>query len=431
MTRQEVLDEHKHSEGDPIIKQRLRQLRMARARRALLEAGPAEITVAKVASGEFDDSYAAKVRRIGATHARIGLEPRWYIGGYALVTEALIHDILKVVWPRLGSGREEAARTLGSLVKAVFLDMDLAISVYLAESEKKRLAAEEAAQEAQRRAIGEERELVNTIFGNALEHLAARDLTYRVEQDVPSAYGKLREDFNGAARTMETTIGAINESIDSIQRGSQEIASASSDLAKRAESLASTIDNTIRDLSAITDISKAAGPDGAAGHPPMSDAANTTLAQTVSAMQRIQDSSRKISQIIGVMDEIAFQTNLLAINAGVEAARAGESGRGFAVVATEVRALAQRSAMAAKEIKTLISQSASEVEQGSRLVTVVQTAIKDFGGTMHDVDRFTQQNAATSEETTAACHSLAQQADQLAGEVQKFQTSGGRMKRAA
>ncbi|MDR3460749.1 MAG: methyl-accepting chemotaxis protein, partial [Beijerinckiaceae bacterium] len=175
--------------------------------------------------------------------------------------------------------------------------------------------------------------------------------------------------------------------------------------------------------------------------------------QAVEAMDGIAESSRKITQIIGVIDEIAFQTNLLALNAGVEAARAGDAGRGFAVVASEVRALAQRSAEAAKEIKGLISASSTQVDQGVKLVdetgkslerimtqvgeinTVVAEiaagakeqaqGIEEVNTAITQMDQMTQQNAAMVEESTAASHHLSQEATQLAALVGQFKTGGG------
>lgn len=368
----------------------------------------------KISSGEFDETYVQQVRRIGQAHARIGLDPRWYIGGYAVVAEGLINNLVGHLWPSslLGSLQRKmkkvAANTLGALVKAIFLDVDYAISVYLEESEKRRLEAE--AREAEARAINEERQLVRGLFGEALSRLAARDLTFRITSEVPSAYLGLAQDFNNAAANMASAVGAVADSINSIQSSSTEIAFASADLAKRAEQHAATLESMTVTLRRMIEQDQS-------GRGSNSEA---ILSLAIAAMARIESSSKEIGKIIGVMDEVAFQTNLLALNAGVEAARAGDAGRGFAVVATEVRALAERSASAAREIKGLINASNGQVVEGSRLVQEAGKSIHAFGGHMASVDHYTQQNAAMAEQATAACQSLAEQAALLSQQIASF-----------
>lgn len=370
----------------------------------------------KISSGEFDETYVQQVKRIGQAHARIGLDPRWYIGGYAVVAEGLINNLVGHLWPSslLGSLQRKmkkvAANTLGALVKAIFLDVDYAISVYLEESEKRRLEAEAAAREAETRAINEERQLVRALFGEALSRLAARDLTFRITSEVPSAYLGLSQDFNNAAANMASAVGAVADSINSIQSSSTEIAFASADLARRAEQHAVTLESMTVTLRRMIEEEQT-------GRGSNSEA---ILSLAIAAMARIENSSKEISQIIGVMDEVAFQTNLLALNAGVEAARAGDAGRGFAVVATEVRALAERSASAAREIKGLIHASNGQVVEGSRLVQEAGKSIQAFGGHMASVDHYTQQNAAMAEQATAACQSLAEQAALLSKQISSF-----------
>ena len=372
-----------------------------------------------ISRGDFTDTYTAKVRRVGKTHARIGLDPRWYIGGYAMVLSGLASAVLKAKWPAWVGGRAKVEQTLTALIKATLLDMDLAISVYLDESEARRRASEAEAKRAEEAALKNERSLIVSSIGQALQRLANKDLTIRIHDDLPLDYAKLVTDFNAAADQVQHAMSAINGSIETIQSATREIATASSDLSKRAEEHAYMIDTTVNELSKVTAMDE----NRARLSEENAESEQSTIGRAVAAMTNIEQSAQKITQIIGVMDEIAFQTNLLALNAGVEAARAGDAGRGFAVVASEVRALAQRSAEAAKEIKALIQLSSNQVETGSKLVREAGKAMQNFGTSMDRIDQITQQNAAMAEESTAACHSLAEQAQELAREVKKFRIS--------
>ena len=370
-----------------------------------------------VGSGNFSEEFVRQVTRIGEIHARIGLEPRWYIGGYALILEGIIGRVVQDLWPKgllagKRGGGEEAGRAIAGLVKAALLDMDYAISVYLS-------AAEDAKKRAQEEAIESERSLVVGSIGKALERLAERDLTYRMLEEMPDAYGQLLQDFNNAVGQLEGTVQSINGSIDMIRSGTHEIATASSDLAQRAERHAIHLENTVNSLDKVTMSGKSRTVRPAEG-----EAQSTIIGRAIEAMKMIEESARQISQIIGVMDEIAFQTNLLALNAGVEAARAGNAGKGFAVVASEVRALAQRSATAAKEIKVLISDSSGLVDRGAKLVVEAGKAMEEFGGVMDMIDQTTQQNAAMAEQSTAASQALARQADELASLMRQFRITG-------
>ena len=370
-----------------------------------------------ISQGDFTDAYTAKVRRVGETHARIGLDPRWYIGGYAMVLSGLAAAVLRAKWPSWIGGRAKVERTLTALIKATLLDMDFAISVYIDESEAHRKAAE--AKRAEEAALKSERALIVSSIGQALQRLANKDLTIRILDELPPDYARLVTDFNAAADQVQHAMSVINGSIETIQSATREIATASADLSKRAEEHAYMIDATVNELGKVTAMNDV-GVHAADGE---TQSEESTMGRAVAAMTNIEKSAQKITQIIGVMDEIAFQTNLLALNAGVEAARAGDAGRGFAVVASEVRALAQRSAEAAKEIKALIQLSSNQVETGSKLVREAGTAMQNFGASMDRIDQITQQNAAMAEQSTAACHSLAEQAQELAREVKKFRIS--------
>jgi methyl-accepting chemotaxis protein len=284
-------------------------------------------------------------------------------------------------------------------------------------------------------------------LGSGLSRLADGDLVTRIDTVFAPKTEKLRSDFNSAVEKLRQTMQGLRANIDAIHVGSGEISSAADDLSRRTEQQAASLEETAATLDEITATVKntAQGAIHArevvTGAKADADESGEVVRQAIAAMGGIETSSRQIGQIIGVIDEIAFQTNLLALNAGVEAARAGDAGRGFAVVASEVRALAQRSAEAAKEIKGLISASTSQVSQGVELVgatgkalgrivaqvaeidTVVSriavsaqeqaSALHQVNTALNQMDQVTQQNAAMVEETTAAAHMLNQESDEL------------------
>ena len=314
-----------------------------------------------------------------------------------------------------------------------------------------------------RRSDAEERERLQTnqqqvveSLRTGLSALAGGDLTAVLEEAFGAEYEGLRADFNGALETLRGAMTSLADTSHSIQRGAGEISSAADDLSQRTENQAATLEQTAAALDELT-ASVRSSADGA------SDAAEAvssarrdaeesgeTVRKAVAAMNRIEKSSEQISRIISVIEDIAFQTNLLALNAGVEAARAGDAGRGFAVVASEVRALAQRSSEAAKEIKDLISESTEQVGEGVDLVgqagealehiveRVAQiaervaeiaasareqsTGLGEINTGVNQLDQVTQQNAAMVQESTAASHALNGEAEQLATLVERFRT---------
>ncbi|NQE61092.1 PAS domain-containing methyl-accepting chemotaxis protein [Caulobacter sp. RHG1] len=306
-----------------------------------------------------------------------------------------------------------------------------------------------------RRKAEDDNHVVSTL-ADSLQRLAAGDLTAKIAIDFGGRYQAIKDDFNAALESLLGVIVAVTNSTDAMASGSAEIASASQDLSKRTEQQAAGLEQTAAALDEITATVRrsAAGAIQAAKTTSAikADAVRSgeVMSRAVVAMGAIERSSGEISQIIGVIDEIAFQTNLLALNAGVEAARAGDSGRGFAVVAQEVRALAQRSADAAKEIKSLIATSATQVtegvalvgETGSALTGMVtkigeidsligeiaksnqeqSTGIGEVNAAVNQMDQVTQQNAAMVEQATAAAASLSHEAQQLAQQVGHFRT---------
>lgn len=330
---------------------------------------------------------------------------------------------------------------------------------------EQQLAADARAMDAQQRQAAQSqadaraRDLVVSALDRGLNGLARGELQQRIDEPFPAEFEQLRINFNASVQMLEATLAKVIALAGSVGGGAGEISSAADDLSRRTEQQAASLEETAAALQEVTSTirqsaERAAMAQQATSRSRSSVTQSADLAgEAIGAMERIDTSSRQINQIIGVIDEIAFQTNLLALNAGVEAARAGEAGRGFAVVAQEVRALAQRSADAAKEIKTLISTSTAEVGQGVEyvgkagealraiahevdeiddLVTAMAAStqqqargLSEVNTTMNQMDQVTQRNAAMVEETTAASHSLTNEARQLAQLMDRFKTEGG------
>jgi methyl-accepting chemotaxis protein len=302
------------------------------------------------------------------------------------------------------------------------------------------------------------------ILAESLQRLSKGDLTARIVADMEGRYAQIKQDFNLAIDSLRETMAAITQNANSVQGSTDEISIATDDLSKRTEQQAASLEETAAALDEITATVRRSA-DGAklatqmaAGAKVEAARSGEVVAEAVAAMGEIEKSSGQITQIIGVIDEIAFQTNLLALNAGVEAARAGEAGRGFAVVAQEVRALAQRSAEAAREIKTLIANSTAQVDRGVKLVGQTGAALTGIVGKVDEIDtliieisqssqeqatglnqvntavnqmdQVTQRNAAMVEETTAAAANLRTEARDLAQRVAGFDIGEG-VRRAA
>ena len=370
--------------------------------------------------------------KIGHVHSRIGLEPQWYIGAYAAVLD-------EVVVAMAGPLGKRHARMIGTLIKMAMLDMDIALSTYFEAAEKKARA------------------LVTETLGTALRRMAEGDFATPLEA-LGTGYEDVHRDFEEMRRKVGEALlqtGAASEAVDV---GARDIRQASLDLSRRTEQQAASLEQASAATAQLADSVSQTAKDAVHMHDSIEQAhveardGGAVVEDAVSAMRDIRDSAQQIGQIIALIDGIAFQTNLLALNAGVEAARAGEAGRGFAGVANEVRALAQRSADAALDIKKLISESASQVERGVSLVgqtgdtfgrivskvgevaslaSTIATAaseqatnISEVRETVRELDRMTQQNAAMVEESSAASRSLANQADRMASLVGFFKLEG-------
>jgi len=324
--------------------------------------------------------YHQSAERIGQVHSRIGLEPAWYIGGYSIVLEGLLSGLLRNPLSLLNPRR--IARTIRTLLRHALFDMSVALGAYFeAEADK--------------------RDKVVTQLGTAMKELAAGNFSIELEK-LPEEFSELEGDFVRMRDSVGELLTNLAMSSHSVRVCSTEIRNASDDLSTRNERQAAAIDEITRD---------AANGGEVAG-------------QAAESMSAISEASAKVSQFSDAIDNIAFQTNLLALNAGVEAARAGDAGKGFAVVASEVRALSQRAADTAREIKTLSTLNAQRISEGAQRVQSMGELLRSIAQRIEESNRMIQANAALSEETNAATRSLVEQADLLDQLVSHFQTSG-------
>ena len=366
---------------------------------------------------------------------------------------------------RLGGGdlestvvQHERGDEIGDLARAFGMFRQAAIDKSIAETEAaegRRLVDEERQRnfQAQAEVTTNQHSIVSTL-ADGLSQLASGNLTCQLTGTFPESYRKLRDDFNAAINRLQDALKLIKTTVLGIRASTDEISHSAEDLSRRTEQQAASLEETAAAMVELTAAVRRTA-DGAADADSAVTAAKSDAERSgkimhdaVNAMGEIEQSARKIAQIIGVIDEIAFQTNLLALNAGVEAARAGDAGKGFAVVASEVRALAQRTAAAAKEIKGLISTSTDQVASGVQLVgqtgqaldrivgnigeinkrvSEIATSAKEQAAGLHEInsaieqmDRVTQQNTSMVEESTAASFGLASEAQALADMIAKF-----------
>jgi methyl-accepting chemotaxis protein len=433
----------------------------------------------KIAEDRILNDFAATVQEVAS-------EARWGFWNLLMVLLGLLAITCAVCWfvvlsitrpvgqlvdtmATLAQGKNdievpgtERGDELGHMARAVLVFRDAAIEKDRLEAtsadQQKAAETERQRNEAARAAAAAQVKHVVDALGEGLEQLAKGALTYRITAEFADEYKKVQNDFNAAIAQLQETVGAIVTSVREVSNASAEISTSTTDLSQRTEEQAASLEETSASMEQISATVKQNAENAqqanqfAVGTREVADRGGEVVAEAVKAMSRIEESSRKISDIIGVIDEIARQTNLLALNAAVEAARAGEAGRGFAVVASEVRSLAQRSSQAAKDIKDLIVNSSGQVQEGVELVNRAGTSlneilasIKKVAGIVSDIaaasaeqatgleqvgkaltqmDEVTQQNSALVEENAATAKTLEHQARAMDERVAFFRIDG-------
>ncbi len=423
-----------------------------------------------IATGQLDDAYMEASSRVGLRHAQIGLEPRWHIGGYGVIMETLvrgiIHDAMAAaLQPQKGrfgilaprkpddvlADADAMAEAVVAVLKSMLLDIDIGVTAYFDKLTGDARQADDAARARIGKAVA--------ATGAVLKDVAHGDLTSRVTETLDPEFDQIKDDTNAVAEKLADIVGQLQQTSRSLKTATGEILSGANDLADRTTRQAATIEETTASIeqlsSAVVDNAKraAAASETARKLSQSATDGGVVMGNATQAMSAIETSSGKISNIIGLIDDIAFQTNLLALNASVEAARAGEAGKGFAVVAVEVRRLAQSAAQASSEVKQLIEASAGEVRNGTQLVaraaetlmdiqtraeesamlidTIAQAnaaqsaSLEEVTVAVRQMDEMTQHNAALVEETNAAIEQTEAQASELDQIVEVFRTGNG------
>jgi len=358
----------------------------------------------------FDSLYAERVKVLSDSESKMGLDPRWHVAGHGVVLEHILTGLIgemggRAILPGARRRTRELSELVTAAVRLVMVDVEIAVSLRFNElriGHQRALAEQRTADRAE--AAG--------LFAEVANSLADRDLTVCLPDDCPEAYKEVAEALNVALDDIQEQFAALSSGVQAAETTTDTIARISGSLAKDSAEQSRGLAASARQLAELADQVRGNAADThsaervAASTRTAAEDSGRIVGQAISAMADIETSAEKIGQIIGVIDEIAFQTNLLALNAGIEAARAGDSGRGFAVVAQEVRALAQRSADAAREIKVLVTGTKAQVDAGVQMVGRTQDAIGSIVRQVTDINQAISGIAAASDMQVVGLHSL-------------------------
>ncbi len=375
----------------------------------------------------FDAVYAERVKVLADAERRMGLDPRWHIAGHAVVLEHFLSGLVDEFWPKsfFGKGtarREKLAELVTAVLRTALVDLEIAVSLRFNEM---RLSHQQAVAAARSTHV----DAVNACLTGLTARLADKDL---------SGHGldHLSEEHAAALDGLDTAIDGLREALALAAQNTGKAQAQTSRLALSAAAIADGAARSSRqarqvvhDIGELT-LKAGRSAEGARKVEVAVTAARGAAAESgevvsraISAMSDIEKSAERIGEIIGVIDDIAFQTNLLALNAGIEAARAGESGRGFAVVAQEVRALAQRSADAAREIKQLVTTTKSQVDGGVELVARTQDAMGGLVGQVSAINEMIAEIVADAGDTASGLGAVVQGASALSTDLDALESS--------
>ena len=417
---------------------------------------------------EHRDAIHALAKRAAEVHARVVADAEaslfWMIGLLGLLVTGIFGMLLYSVRYLMRNAIDPLAETAQIMGAMAGGNLEAGVRTVHRDDEigemTRTLEVFRASAIAQRDAEAKQRFVVETL-SSALDELAEGNLTHRIATPLAAEYETLRSTFNGSVERLAELLRRVTQSASGVSTGAAEIRAASDDLALRNEQQAASLEETAAAMNQVTGIVRDSARNAAEVQRSITEAhreatdGGAVVRSAIEAMDAIEKSAEEITQIINVIDGIAFQTNLLALNAGVEAARAGDAGKGFAVVANEVRALAQRSADAAKDIKELITASTQQVGGGvtlvgqtgellekivgrvgeisERVTEIARSAesqsvnLEQVNAAVSEMDRMTQQNAAMVEQSTAAARSLAEESRELTSLVGQFNTGAERM----